>query len=345
MSAEISEVMVDGVNVVEAMYANSPAWHSLGEIFNPGGKAAPDAETAIKMAHLDWKVDFADLSYQWGDKTNVVTEEWGVVRQDIGAWLGNVGTKYEIFQNVEAFSFLDGMLQDGIMRYESAMALKGGKVVVLLARMPSVDTFAEGDHGLRYIMLSTSHDGSGAIQLLPTNVRVVCANTRRLALSLGKGKVHNIRHTGKLQEKLTIAQNYLSQFDKAFTLFGKQGQQLATLKASKLDVAQYLDKVFEKPEKEGNAMTRRNNQVEEVQSFLTKPANMLPSIQGSWWACYNAVSMAADHGNKFSSRGAGRDSRRYQENKFLSVMDGTLADVKDKAFALACDMAGVSQAA
>jgi phage/plasmid-like protein (TIGR03299 family) len=137
--------------------------------------------------------------------------------------LGVVSDRYKIVQNTDAFNFLDSLLQDGVIRYESAGALKGGRVVWALARMPSQDEIAPGDVSRRYILFSTTHDGSGSVHALPTSVRVVCANTLRIATASDCG----FRHTGDVAKKLEFARQYLSQFDEKFTLFRDKARVLA----------------------------------------------------------------------------------------------------------------------
>lgn len=62
----------------------------------------------------------------------------------------------------------------------------------------------------------------------------------------------------------------------------------------------------------------------------------LPSIKGSWWSLYNAVSEAVDHGNIFRSTGKGVERA---ERKFANVAFGNGADFKQQAFDLALSMA------
>jgi len=259
-----------------------------------------------------------------------------------------VGETYVPFQNPEAFAFLDSLVMDGIMRYESAFALRGGEIISVLARLPGVDHYAEGDAGLRYILLSAGHDGNTPIDFLPTSVRVVCANTRRMALQQGKKMIYSIKHTGKMGERLSTARKYISQFDAAFTLYTEQAALLATRQASPSQVVEYLESLFPSKgengeEKEGRGKTIRDNKVGEIRKYALNPANTLRSVEGSWWGLFNAVTMAIDHGDKFTSRGKdGDDGRAFAENKFLSLMDGGLATLKDAAFVRACEMAGLA---
>jgi len=337
MSHEISQVEVDGVQVVEAMYANAPAWHRLGTIFKPGQQEAPTSAQAIKLSHLDWTVELEEMK---GVTTGSNYERFrGTYRSDTKGGLGVVGKQYTILQNQEAFNFLDSLISEQDMRYEAAFALKGGREVCLLARMPSIDTIAEGDSHLRYVFFKNTHDGSGAIGCYPTGVRTVCANTVRLAEQLAGNLQYTIRHSGDMHYKLEVAKQYLSQFDKAFDLFREQGRELVNRKFDKDELEEYLEELFPSPDaKKKRAVTIRHKKLERI---AANHSNQLSSAKGTWWGLFNSVTQYLDHQGQMR----GQNERAKHENRFQSVVMGDKAKIKDFAFALALQMAGVSNSA
>lgn len=339
MPADIS--IVNGL--VEAMYANSPAWHRLGTVLYQGTKTAPNSEEAILASHLGWSVEKREIFLADGTK---IPNKWATVRADTNTPLGVVGDRYEIQQNVESFDFLDNLNKDGIVRYESAMALNGGSKVVLLARMPEVDEIAEGDSSLRYILFSTSHDGTGSINVLPTSVRVVCANTLRMAMTEGRksGNVMSIRHTASKNDRLKKASYWISQFNAGFTLYADKARHLAEVKFSKIECTQFLNELF--PTDEDMTSRQLENikkKIDTVRNSFVDESNMLPSIKGTWWHLFNAITHSVDHSTKYRVRGYVNESQKMRlmrESRFENVLEGKGADFKDKAFALALSMAG-----
>lgn len=313
----------------EAFYALTPAWHGLGTVLDH----APTSEAAMEAAGLNWAVEKREIQTVDG---LAIKGHMATVRTDCNGILGVVGDGYEVIQNHEAFGFLDSLLQDGVMKYESAGALRGGRIIWALARMPSVDTIAEGDNVNRYILFSAAHDGSGAIHAIPTGVRVVCANTHRIAVQGLTG----IRHTASARSRLEIAKRYLSQFDEKFTLYRDHARKLAGLKYGSDAAKQYIETLFPQPEKsEGRAVTIRENKVQLVRDALRSERQTIPSIRGTWWSLVNAVTESVDHAPEKSQprNEAHRIERR--EKKFLSLVDGPGADFKTKAFELALSMA------
>ena len=207
MAAHIS--FIDGK--AEAAFALKPAWWDTANEYTLDH--VPNSEEMIKAAHLDWEVEMQPI---YDNDGRLIPGHATSIRTDTGLHLGVMSDQYRPIQNKTAFSFLDSLLKDGgIMRFESAGALRGGRTVWALARMPSVDQIAEGDALNRYVLWLNSHDATGALYAIPTNVRVVCSNTARLAIRHQNG----IRHIGDMTSKLTAAHKLLSQADKAFTDF------------------------------------------------------------------------------------------------------------------------------
>ena len=338
MAHEIS--IIDGL--AEAAFANSPAWHGLGAVFQPGENRGMNSEQALELAHLNWRVEKQPIFLQGGIE---IPGSFATVRMDINEALGIVGDRYEVQQNHECFEFLDSLCQDGIIEYESAFALNNGRKVVILARMPSFDEIAEGDNSLRYVLFSTSHDGTGCIDILPTSVRVVCANTLRLAL--GKSKTTaSIRHTAKKNDSLKLAKQWLSQFDDQFTLFRDSARILAERKYSMEQAREYIHTLFPMPTppegKELSNTVKKN--VEEkragVYGALHIASNSLPSIDKTWWQLLNAVTYNVDHESNFKHRV--KDSRSAERAGMEKRFDNSLlskgAELKDRAFNLAVAM-------
>ena len=109
-----------------------PAWHRLGTVID----SAATSGDAIKLAHLDWSVE------QWPvqaaepntDRIIEATDRVANVRTDTHAVLGVVSRQYHVFQNAEAFDFMDAIVGDKLAMFETAGALHEGRRVWMLAR-------------------------------------------------------------------------------------------------------------------------------------------------------------------------------------------------------------------
>lgn len=312
----------------EAYFALSAAWHGLGTVLDH----VATSEEARDVAGLNWQVETRPVYCNYDDD-NVLPapEHMATIRSDNKRVLGVVGTGYQVVQNQQIFDFLDSLLQDGAMKYESAGALRGGAIVWALARMPGFDEIAPGDAVNRYILFSTAHDGSRRLNAIPTSTRVVCMNTLRVATARDVG----IRHSGDMAGKLDQARKFLSQFDPAFTLFRDEARTLATKGYTPEQAKAYVNQLFPEVKELGRSRSIRDNKVQDVRDALRSSRQQIGSIKGTWWALFNAVSESIDHDSR-------RDYSKPQarEQRFLRVMEGTGADFKHDAFKLALTMAG-----
>ena len=187
-------------------YVGSTPWHQLGiPLDNP-----PTIEEAIKLANLDWEVTkvptfyksykdgkYSSASFQgWLHSDNVETGYFVTLKDD-ETILGNVSKRYEVLQNVDAFSPFSVLLDNGY-DLETAGAVRNGRMVWILAKK-NEETVKVGDDVIeRYALLMNSHDGSTPVFLQPTNIRVVCANTLDFALSNKTPLRFSIKHTANV---------------------------------------------------------------------------------------------------------------------------------------------------
>ena len=177
--------------VESMMYVREKPWHGLGTRV----EEAPTSTDALRMAGLDWSVVQRNIQVCGGAK---IKNYKANIRDSDGTVLGVVSDRYKIVQNAEAFEFTDSLI-GGEVRYETAGSLNGGRKIWLLAKLP--ETEIVGDKTEPYLCFSNTHDGSGAIRVCMTPIRVVCNNTLNLALDTAK-RAWSVRHTGDMQSKM-----------------------------------------------------------------------------------------------------------------------------------------------
>ena len=207
------EIQIMAANVESMFYVRETPWHGLGTRV----MEAPASKEALQLAGLDWMVlqepIFTDTKEEIvGYKANVRDSDRKV--------LGVVTDRYKVIQNEEAFAFTDALLGEGV-RYETAGSLQDGKKVWMLARLPQ-EYIISGERISPYLVFSNTHDGSGAVKVAVTPIRVVCNNTLNLALATAK-RPWSMVHTGDIKEKmeeaketLFMAQNYMDKLGKEF---------------------------------------------------------------------------------------------------------------------------------
>ena len=215
---------------VETMFSvRERPWHGLGTVV----ESAPSSKEALELAGLDWQVHQKDISVLWG---RTIPGYKANVRDIDGAVLGVVTDKYRVVQNEDAFAFTDELLGEGV-KYETAGSLNGGRKVWILARLPR-EYVISGERISPYLVFSNTHDGSGAIRVAITPIRVVCNNTLNLALARAERSFSMI-HTGNINEKFEEAKKTLFMADTYMEELGKEFERLRNIKVSDAQVEEH----------------------------------------------------------------------------------------------------------
>lgn len=295
-------------NIESMFYVRQVPWHGLGTM----AQEAPTSEDALHMAELDWRVEqtpvFTDAGIEIpGYKANR--------RNTDGSILGIVSDRYKIVQNTEAFEFTDaivGETEDGVVKYETAGSLCGGKRIWLLAKMPTKKVL--DDDVEPYMFFSNSHDGTGAIKVGMTPVRIVCANTLAIALNTAK-RQWSTKHVGDMQSKLEEAKLCLRMADSYMANLDVEADRLANAKLYREQIEEILDEMF--PVDDNTSERKKNNIVQFKNQFWT--AYSMPDIQKfdeSAWKAVNAMSDVITHS------APRRNTTSYNENRWGKIMDG-----------------------
>jgi phage/plasmid-like protein (TIGR03299 family) len=300
-------------------------WHGLGTVISEDAATSADA---IKYAGLDYSLFKTPLWTVDGDGNKVdVPENFAVVRGDTSGVLGVVGKNYKIFQNSEAFEFFDSVVGDKLAIYETAGALHDGRIVWVLAKLPSeLRVGKTEDVTNAYIMLATSHDGSMSVTMTPTLVRVVCNNTFTLAIrgfSIQTGI--KMRHTKNMSTKIDIARERLGIVNKQVTDYSEQMNALANRKINKTELKSYIESLF--PD---NDTAKNNTRTENMrdQIYENWAETEFAQIEGTAWAAFNAVTKFVDH--QRSTKGS--DDSDRASNRMYSVLMSSGAVLKREAF-------------
>lgn len=309
------------------MVAGTPAWHRLGVNV---AEAQTSAE-AIRLAALDWRVEQWPLVARHEGVEREVPGRVANVRSDTGGVLGVVGRDYRVFQNADAFGFMDDLVGERLAMYETAGAIRGGRVVWVMARLPRTVWASDDDPVHPYLLLCNSHDGTRALRLIPSSVRVVCSNT--LHLALGRAAATDgltIRHQQSLAGRVREAREKLGLVARRVDEFAGQVRAMARRSMSGAALAAYFaGLVADRAEAEQKKLLAR------FAENFEGATNTLPGVKGSLWAALNAATEWADH----QSRVLGKSEVERADRRLGSIWFGSAADFKQKAFDAALALA------
>lgn len=306
---------------VETMfYVRETPWHGLGTRV----EEALSSKEALVAAELDWNVVQRRIYTEDG---HVIPGYYANVRDSDNSTLGVVTNRYKIVQNREAFSFTDGLLGNGV-QYETAGSLKNGKKTWILARLTKQYRLAE-DKVMPYLVFSNSHDGSAAIKVAMTPVRVVCNNTLNLALQ-SADRIWSMNHTGDIQSKLEDARMTLFMAEDYMNELAKESKKLDRKKISNAEAEEYIKLLFPIATDATETMEQNIKKQREDLKIRYYFAPDLQDVGKNQYRFINAVSDFATHSKPL------RETKNYQENLFFKTMEGNpLVDKAYKMFAAA----------
>ena len=290
--------------VESMMYVREKPWHGLGTRV----EEAPTSSDALRMAGLDWNVVQRNIQVCGGAK---IQNYKANVRDSDGAVLGVVSERYKIVQNAEAFEFTDSLI-GGDVRYETAGSLNGGRKIWLLAKLP--ETEIVGDKTEPYLCFTNTHDGSGAIRVCMTPIRVVCNNTLNLALGSAR-RAWSVRHTGDMASKMHEARVCLEMACAYMDELGQTADRLANTTVPRGKLMEILDEMFPITE-DSTDREKRNVQKLKDEYLVSYWASDIMKFRGTAWGAINAMSDMISH------NAPRRKTANYRENNWGRIMDG-----------------------
>lgn len=207
------------------------AWHGLGEVVNEPMFVAD----ALKLCRADYNVQLQPIvalndelvhAMENGESINasilrdlLVEGRKATVRTDLNTALGLTSDSYGIVQNSDAFKFVD-MLCSGLdssrtekPTIECCGVLGKGERVFITCKMPEdiILNPRTDDRIETYVVFTTSHDGTGSVRCMVTNVRVVCSNTLNFAMKHNSGRIA-FRHSSKVMSRLDLLNKENAEF-------------------------------------------------------------------------------------------------------------------------------------
>jgi phage/plasmid-like protein (TIGR03299 family) len=286
---------------IETMaFAGQTPWHGLGTVL--AEEDAYDWQAVCRKSGLDWQVESVPLVTA---DNHAKVSHFGVRRKSDGRILGVVGPRYSILQNRDAFKWFQPFLTAKEAALHTAGSLRAGSRVWVLAKLdrdPLV--IAEGDEVEKFILLSHSHDGSLAVRVGFTPIRVVCANTLALSHGSDASKLIRLKHTKDVLENLANVREIMDVANAEFEATAEQYKRLARKSINAADLRNYVKRVL-KIDDDSDPSTRSKNITEEIVRLAeVGRGNQLPSVRGTYWTAYNGVTewLGYDRGRNDSTR-------------------------------------------
>jgi phage/plasmid-like protein (TIGR03299 family) len=306
-------------------YVGETPWHGLGKRL----ESPPTVEQGIREAGLDWTVGMKPLFTGDGEKV----DHRATYRVSDGKLFGVVGPGYTPVQNSEAFGWFQPLIEDGAVSLHTAGSLQGGRKVWMLAKVnkPALE-IAEGDIVERFVLLSNSHDGSRAVRVGFTPIRVVCSNTLKMAHDADDeaNRLIKVLHTKNVLVALDKLRDMMNVANASFEATAEQYRKLAAFRISRADLRKYVKTVLGVDKQDESILPAQTmNKIRSILVLAEKGrGNDNRTVKDTLWTAYNGITeyLGTEHG-------------RNQESRLDGLWFGAGANVSQKALEIAIGMA------
>jgi len=179
-----------------------------------------------------------------------------------------------------------------------------------------------------YVLLSNSHDGSLAVRVGFTPIRVVCNNTLCLAHESKASKLLRVKHTSRVRENLEEIRETIDLAQREFAATVEQYRRLASRQINSTDLVRYVRVVF------GLKERKRTPAQEKQEKIVPNVVRLFENGRGSrtagrnYWGAYNAIN---EYLNYFRGK--------TQDNTLSSLWFGEGAHLNKKALEVAMKLA------
>lgn len=176
-----------------------------------------------------------------------------------------------------------------------------------------------------YLVFSNTHDGSGAVRVAITPIRVVCNNTLNLALNTAR-RSFSIVHTGDIKGKVQEAKDTLFMAEEYMDKLSVEIENLRAKKITDSEVEKYIEILLPIPDEATDLQEKNISRLRSDLQSRYYDAPDLKSVGNNAYRWINAVSDFATHMPPL------RKTANYKENLFAKTIDGN--PVIDKAYQL-----------
>ena len=256
-------------------------WNKVGTDI----REANSVKEALQISGLDYEVVKAPIYLSNGHR---IKDQFATKKKGTDEVFGIVGKDYTIVQNEEAFSFVDGIISEGLTFVKAGETSYMNYIIASLPEQYILD-----DKFKPYIIFQNSHAGATTLKAAICPLRIICQNQFTMAFRNSENKI-SIRHSSSIHEKMDEAQHILQFNAEYMDSFNKMAIKMAANKIGEEKALDIIDKYFLVDD---NASTRKVNSAEEKKVILLNAYNAEDNqnFRGTQWGLINAFSDYITH--------------------------------------------------
>jgi phage/plasmid-like protein (TIGR03299 family) len=310
---------------IEPVYIGSQFWRAFGTPLPEGTRTWSDM---IHVSGMDWEVA-KEPSYWLNPINNLyepVPDRYVIRRKDNNTILSTVGNLFMVLQNTSAGVPFDELTNGNLITYETAGAVKGGRIIWVLARVPKLIRVGGFDEVNLYLLITYGHDGTMAVTIHPTCIRKRNGGTHVFELSQIEGGRYKSKHTNGMGLRLEDMKGTLNKIVEWFlNTYEPQCQSLFTKMINEEQVRKFIEDLGF-----GGASAKSKGIADSIMRLYETGVNS-NGLDHSAWAMYSAVVEFVDHERSTKKQGG---SASEGEARLVSAWMGAGSQLKNEALRL-----------
>lgn len=296
--------MAHGITQIDVIDSIAQEWHGLAKV-----RAQSELNT-FEGSALDWQVERFPLSFPNGQ---FACHGIGTLTKGGIAFLCNGEETYQPIQNRELFDTFRILIDEFGFNVECCGSVYGRKRVFYT--LSNGDALKSDNVNVK-LNITNSHDKSTKTQFFTSMVRIVCANTWRMAMQSKTSDFEAfLKKTRNVQDRVAVVKAGLVKFAVAQT---QADEKIEGMKAHAIDKerATELATAFFNPKG-----TRGENQVKEIVGLFENGAG---NEGKSVYDLFNGITQYFTHG--------AIESKKEKADTWLSSEFGSYGNIKEKAW-------------
>lgn len=246
--------------------------------------AETSVDEILKKAKLNYTVVKEPVYLQDGI---LVPSRIATIKQETREPIGLVSPRYEIYQNADAFKFLEEIPNIEFVR--AGETYNG--MVYIIGKLPDLTVL--GDTFTPYVIFQTSHNGWFSLRATICPLRMVCQNQFAMSFKNMQNTI-SIHHSQRIENRVREAQQLLKDTAIYMQGFTDTAEELALLKLTATDHNKICDAFFDSTK----AITeRQQDALEEKKTRLNLcyKADDNANFRGTAWGLINAFADYETH--------------------------------------------------
>jgi phage/plasmid-like protein (TIGR03299 family) len=353
--------MADEIEQAARRDDTAQSWHGLETTMTR--EEARDLDTFMVKSGIFWTAEKSDVVIRRITKLPVFDKDGvtmleapefeyieapdyaAVLRSTDRALLGIHGSDYQVHNPKDVLAPIhSAVLNDERFAWNFGTSLRGGKIITAVADfLPGLEV--AGDKHEAYLFCTTSFDGTRATTMGGTTVRIVCANTLRMAMDSKETKRIVMKHRSAIEGRASQLIQQIETTVAGYAAYKEIGEALAMHRVEKGKAKDMLTALLFEPKEVvqtdvkgkqfttlSTPSTRTEGRIDKlIQSFETSLNER--GGESTVYAMLQGVTRFADH-ERGTRMTKGRESRGETEEqvRFDSNLIGNSDKFKQDAF-------------